>query len=628
MNETLATALEYIERGWSVIPILPETKKPALKWSEFYKRQPTEEEVTEWWTRWPHAHVALVTGQVSGVVVVDTDTPAAEEAAARLGFISPVQVKTRAGRHHYFAHPNDGVWRGPRVGSNSTGIDWPKVPGLDFRGDGSYALLPPSKGYSWDVAPGYSVDEAPQWDGWSPGNAPPVDNFGDLDLSAIPLFNPDRESEWDRTAADVAAIGHKLPTGMGNGRNDRVMRHASDCVKRGLFGAALASAVCEFMDTFFADRLPEREWRATCRSMEEAEKRNHPDRVAEAVIEKKVADLLPDAATPEPEPPKLKLLRMADAPDILATAGANSFILEPWLPRSSICQVYGYSGHGKSMVVQHAMAAAAAGAPAFGPFRIPQRTRVLYFDWENGRMTVAKRLLEFQSAHGPTDDYLQIWTPFLEGAADINLRTKAGKQAFTEVIRMAEPEVVVIDTARSALPGLEEKDAKDWSELNQLLLRLRNFGLTVIYIHHSNKPDGEGNLGREAGSSNQLTPLETQIRVAQVFEEQDVAKHKGGIWDGSYPTPVWPQLRAKLNPGYRLYMVCEWRYGKVREWTDLHEQVQWIGFASGPSAYDRQIVATMSPRERARMLYTQGNPVTTIADWLKRPQAVIEDWLR
>lgn len=625
MNETLATALEYIERGWSVIPILPETKKPALKWMDYYKRQPTEEEVTDWWTRWPHAMIALVTGEVSGVVVVDTDSPKAEEAAAQYGFISPIQVKTRHGKHHYFLHPKDGVWRGPRVGSNSTGIDWPEVPGLDFRGDGSYALLPPSKGYAWDIAPGYALEEAPTWDGWAPRVVPQVNTFDELDLSTVPLFAAEREREWDRTAAIVAESG-KLPTGMGNGRNEKVMRHASECAKRGLFGKELADAVCEFMDTFFVERLPEREWRATCRSMEEAEKRNHPDRVAEAAVEAKVADLLAPAAAPEP--PKLKLLLMEDAPDMLAKAGDNNFVIEPWLPRASICQVYGYSGHGKSMVVQHAMAAAAAGAPSFGPFRIQKRAKILYFDWENGRLTVAKRLMEFQSAHGPTGDYLQIWTPFLDGAADINLRTAAGKEAFTNVIRMAQPEVIVIDTARSALPGLEEKDAKDWSELNQLLLRLRNFGLTVIYIHHSNKPDGEGNLGREAGSSNQLTPLETQIRVAQVFEEQDIAKHKGGIWDGSYATPVWPQLRSKLKPGYRLYMVCEWRYGKVREWTDMHEQVQWIGFASGPSTYDRQIVASISPRERARVLYTQGNSSTTIADWLKRPQAVIEDWLR
>lgn len=624
MNETLAAALEYIERGWSVIPILPETKKPAVKWREFAERAPTEAEATEWWTRWPHALVAVVTGAVSGIVVVDTDSETAAAFANQNGLVSPIQVKTRHGRHHYFEHPRDGEWRGPRVGSNSTGIDWPKLPGLDFRGDGSYALLPPSKGYSWDIAPGFGEDELPVWDGWSPGDAPSTDDFSELDLSSAPLFSAERETEWERTAA-LVEINGKLPSGMGNARNDRVARHAGDCAKRGVFGEALHEAVCEFMDTFFVERLPEREWKATCRSIETAERRNHPDRVADAVASAKASELLP----PAPEEPKpLRLIRMADAPDVLAQAGTDTLIIEPWLPKASICQVYGYSGHGKSLVVQHAMAACAAGAAAFGPFAIRRAARVLYFDWENGRLTIAKRLMEFHSAHGPAGDNLQIWAPFLDEASEINLRSNIGKQKFTEIIKQVQPEIVVIDTARSAFPGLEEKDAKDWSDLNQLLLRLRNFGLTVIYIHHSNKPDSEGNLGREAGSSNQLTPIETQVRVAQVFEEKDVATHKGGIWDGSYMTPVWPQLRSKVKPGYRLYMVVEWRYGKVREWTDLHEQVQWIGLASGPSAYDRQIVSTLSPRERARFLYTQGNPITLIADAMKRPQATIEEWLR
>ena len=130
---------------------------------------------------------------------------------------------------------------------------------------------------------------------------------------------------------------------MGNGRNDKVARHAGDCVKRGLYGEALHEAVCDFMDTFFVERLPEREWRATCRSIEAAERRNHPNRVAEAVATSKVSELLP--STPEPPKP-LKLLRMADAPDLLASAGTDNLIIEPWLPKASICQVYGYSGHG------------------------------------------------------------------------------------------------------------------------------------------------------------------------------------------------------------------------------------------------------------------------------------------
>ena len=72
MSKTkLEAALEYLDRGWSIIPIKPEGKRPAIKWLDYQERQPTEKEVEEWWTKWPTYDIAIVTGAISGVVVVD-----------------------------------------------------------------------------------------------------------------------------------------------------------------------------------------------------------------------------------------------------------------------------------------------------------------------------------------------------------------------------------------------------------------------------------------------------------------------------------------------------------------------------------------------------------------------------
>ena len=75
-NVKLNHALEYLERGWSVIPIKPKGKRPAIRWLEYQKRLPTEDEVTQWWTQWEDYDIALVTGEVSGVVVVDWSSDA------------------------------------------------------------------------------------------------------------------------------------------------------------------------------------------------------------------------------------------------------------------------------------------------------------------------------------------------------------------------------------------------------------------------------------------------------------------------------------------------------------------------------------------------------------------------
>ena len=93
----LESALEYLDRGWSIIPIKPEAKRPAIKWLDFQSRLPTEDEVTDWWTKYPDYDIAIITGSISGVVVVDCDNEEAEHAAYDAQMRSVIKVKTKRG---------------------------------------------------------------------------------------------------------------------------------------------------------------------------------------------------------------------------------------------------------------------------------------------------------------------------------------------------------------------------------------------------------------------------------------------------------------------------------------------------------------------------------------------------
>lgn len=641
-NPRLDAALEYLDEGWSVIPIRPETKRPAIKWSQYQDRQPTTEEIETWWERWPNADIALITGEISGLVVVDCDNEDALHAAYDAGMRSPVTVRTKRGLHLYFKHPMDGERRGPRAGSTSRGADWPRIPGLDFRGDGSYALLPPSKGYHWEIAPAHDMDDAPIWRDWRPRlheAAPELDTLETLDLSAVKPLDPDELlSEWDRTAQYVRErFPHtgQIPTGLGNSRNDRVMRYISECIMEGYWGDDLRLKGYAFMREFFVEPLPEPEFQATVRSMEQAEERNHPERFTESgdyipALERISAHKKPEgpsivpADTPPADTPTL--IRMKDADRLLAESGDRDYLLEPWLPPASITQVYGYSGHGKSMFLQHALGALTAGQKYFGPFEVGRPAKVLYLDYEMGQRTIANRLIEMRGLHGDTQDRLEIWTPFI-GAGDMNLKTREGLIKLQELLKHVEPDVLVIDTIRSAFPGLQENSAEEWSRINQLAMKLRNAGIAVILVHHSNKPHEDGAVGREAGSTNQLTVLETQIRVTQVYESREIAQQKAGIWDDKYERPVWPLLRGKLPDGYKLYMVMEISYGKVREWTDEHDNIQWIGLAQHVVDDRRMVVSSRSTKQRAKDLALEGWDVGAVADALGKPMRTIRDWL-
>src|SRR5512139_3569110 len=66
-------ALAYAARGWSAIPIEPSGKRPLAAWQPFQRRIAAAEEIVRWYRHWPQANVGIVTGTVSGLVVVDID---------------------------------------------------------------------------------------------------------------------------------------------------------------------------------------------------------------------------------------------------------------------------------------------------------------------------------------------------------------------------------------------------------------------------------------------------------------------------------------------------------------------------------------------------------------------------
>ena len=149
-------ALEYLRKGFSVIPISPETKRPPISWKEFQTRLPTESEVEEWFTSFPNAMVGMVTGKVSGVFVIDLD-------AYKEGFNFDVSLlenetlihETASGGFHYFyKYPTSREVRNHA----SKEENW------DVRGDGGIIVLPPTirNGKHYKVFKSSEIAEAPQ----------------------------------------------------------------------------------------------------------------------------------------------------------------------------------------------------------------------------------------------------------------------------------------------------------------------------------------------------------------------------------------------------------------------------------------------------------------------------------
>lgn len=145
MTTMLNSALEYLDRGWSVIPMLTAPvdnarKRPYIRWKPYQLSRPTREEVELWWSRWVGAGIGVILGPVSGVVAVDVDSIEAEEVFFDLVEGEPKTLKTLSGsrkpaKAHY-------LFRCPHFPTNARFT--PLHPKLEFRGHGGYVVGPPS----------------------------------------------------------------------------------------------------------------------------------------------------------------------------------------------------------------------------------------------------------------------------------------------------------------------------------------------------------------------------------------------------------------------------------------------------------------------------------------------------
>jgi len=137
----LAAALEYLRRGWSIIPVVAGTKKPPkrFRWKRFQKSRPSEEELRDWFDGRDDLGLAVIFGEVSGGLACrDFDNLASYRQWRRghrdLARMLPTVETARPGRHVYFRSPV------------SHQVFKDLHPHGEYRGDsGHFCLLPPSQ---------------------------------------------------------------------------------------------------------------------------------------------------------------------------------------------------------------------------------------------------------------------------------------------------------------------------------------------------------------------------------------------------------------------------------------------------------------------------------------------------
>jgi len=425
-RKTIDYALEYAGRGWSIIPI-GKNKKPLLQsWKKYQDERANETTLRQWFEKdFPNANIAVVTGKISGIVVVDVD-----EGGKTEGLPPTVISKTGGGGFHYFYKcPLDGIRNAVKF----------RI-GIDFRGDGGYAILPPSihdSGfqYEWLLSPDDAeISEFPDQ------IREDISDFKITDWAV--KFNAEvTEGNRNMTTTQIAGkLLHHLPVDLWEVAGWPMIKHWNNDNNK--------------------PPLSVKEVRATWESI----KRIETDRRSKTYSEK----------IDNENKPKLPLT----VSEILAMEfKPQPFIVEKLVPENGITIFSGYPESGKSWFTLYVAHCVATGKPVLDKFQVTQGA-VLLIDEEAGVSEFQRRMKMFDFGQ---DDKVRLFSQ--EG---FKVDNKEHLDALIATSKLCDIKLVIFDPY-SAIHSKAENSAEDMQRVMEALQKFNLAGISVIFIHHHRK---------------------------------------------------------------------------------------------------------------------------------------------
>lgn len=248
-NYTLGQlARKYYDMGWNIIPLFDNSKNPATGaklmlsggWLEYQKRRITEEEFKRFFIDNSPTGLGVITGKISGIVVVDEDSY--KKDGMKFEIDSPLKVRTASGGHHYYFKYADAV----KTTGYSKGIN------IEIKSDGGFVVLPPStvtskqgflSSYEWESAldvPLPTISEA-QLTKYKPQGGSQIDlhdvlnaasgsRHNDLRTFALMMFNRFKKEEWDVAQSLVRDENKKLKEPLPVNEINRIIKDSMNFV--------------------------------------------------------------------------------------------------------------------------------------------------------------------------------------------------------------------------------------------------------------------------------------------------------------------------------------------------------------------------------------------------------------
>lgn len=461
-QELLEEALKYRrEHGYSVIPVRVDKRPAITAWAEFQRRLPTEEEIREMFSKPDVAGIAVVTGKVSGIVVLDT------EANADLSLLkempkTPMVLSGGGGKHFYFRYPTDGVIPArPRI-----------LPEMDLQSDGRYIIVPPSlhqsgQRYEWDFVT--SIEE-----------------FAEMPEWLINLARSHSSTSGSSQHSPIASVG--VPEGQ---RNTTMTRWIGKLMSR----------------------FPEHEWDShvwlLADGMNQLNKPPLPDLELRGIFK----------SLARKESAKHVKVNFApvSVPELLAmiASGGVEWTVEHLFPVGGINLLSGHPGSFKTWVLLHVALSVSRGTPVFGQFAT-RKTKVLIVDEENRAELIKMRLELLDATAADSDIYISSLTNF-------KIDDKPCMEKLVAFVEKHDIGLVIFDSF-VRVHSKDENTAREIAEVFEGFKVLAKAGITVLMTHHHRKQVKAGKHGLSQnlrGSSDILAAVDTHLAI-DYDDEADV----------------------------------------------------------------------------------------------------------
>lgn len=505
MKSLKRTALEYLERGWSVIPISARTKIPpvGMPWHMYQERLPTKEEVDAWWTMYPDANIAIITGSISGLVVVDVEKRSLELQYLQHNYPTPYEVLTGGGgRHLIYSYPRTGE----RV---SNFIN--KKEGVDLRAEGGYVIAPPSyhpsgRRYEWLRT---GSGRPPEY------SSAITERYGRG--AATERSNGIKNEKW------LTEIMQGVEEG---GRHDAAARLAGYWLSKGIPADVTTEMLLDW-NTKNSPPIESSEIARTVKSVARTQER-HASRPAQE--RRRIASEVDSVDEP---------FGLLSFDKYMSKYGDTpvKWLIENWIPDNTIAMAVAPPGTYKTWMELALAVSVASGRPFLNQFPVQKTGPVIIVQQEDFHGQVAERLalavksmFDFGADPALDNDLFRLTTPpslpiYLHPHRRLRFEDGVVMEALEEKIRSIRPALVIID------PLYSTGETSDFMvELVNNMWPLKDmrdrYGCSFFIAHHTGKGKNDS-TNREGGWGSQFLNafIETGWQIRRK-DEKDTATIK------------------------------------------------------------------------------------------------------